>query len=179
MICTRDRRRVPDLSLYTYIIHDLSVLVNSTRDTFYTVTVKKYFCFFSVFTSKFVLCASWGYWHTGVGLRQYRRTTTRREPTPIFELLTNVLGGRGSILRIPGTIAKNKRATIHLYCATPPVSYRHPRYHNKQTLTEECASIVTGLCIMLCAPFALALFVSAIQPPSIESPPLTRSSAVQ
>ena len=86
---------MPGLSLYTYIIHDLSVLVNSTRDTFYTVTVKKYFCFFSVFTSKFVLCASWGYWHTGVGLRQYRRTTTRREPTAVFELLTTVLRGVG------------------------------------------------------------------------------------
>ena len=42
------------------------------------------------------------------------------------------------------------------------MSYRHPRYHNKQTLAEELQSIVIGLAILL-SPLALLMVAGTVQ----------------
>lgn len=42
------------------------------------------------------------------------------------------------------------------------MSYRHPRYHNKQTLAEELQSIAIALAILL-SPLALLMVAGTVQ----------------
>ena len=91
---------MPGLSLYIYILANREASGKLRRISITYVTeyyngrfVLSLFSDFLDFRTISLPCASWGYWHTGAGLQMVQAYYSRREPTPIFELLTNVLGG--------------------------------------------------------------------------------------
>ena len=53
---------------------------------------------------------------------------------------------------------------IH-YCATSPVSYRHPRYHNQKTLLEPYQAMALALFVLIPLPLILLSIARAINSP--------------